>query len=195
MLPDVWDTILSPLRGLVIFLSPPPTSYAVGCILPPLRGCVVADDGVRGEPMRAANPPVPRTRVRAANLPVPRTRPCRELACVPRTCPYREPVDLRSLRADPSTSDCLDEVNESAVTDVTNGTIQIQIGNRNRPACPETRRNSLSMRQLRRSERMQPTAQAVGSRPTPPAQAPEGRKKRPPSQPSDVREQTRKPLR
>ncbi len=52
MLPDVWDTILSPLRGLVIFVSPPPTAYAVGCILPPLRGCMVADEGVRGELVR-----------------------------------------------------------------------------------------------------------------------------------------------
>ena len=112
--------------------------------------------------VRAVNPRVPRTRepARTGNLSVLRT------------------VDLRSLRADPSTSDCLDEVNESAVTDVTNVAIQIQIGNQNRPACADTRRISPSSPQLRRSERMQPTAQAVGSRPTPPAQAPEGRKKR-----------------
>src|SRR6266568_3872271 len=32
ILPDVWDTILSPLRGLGIFLAPPPTACAVGCI-------------------------------------------------------------------------------------------------------------------------------------------------------------------
>src|SRR5438034_1329662 len=113
---------------------------------------MVADAGVRVELVRAANPPVPRT------------------------CPYREPVDLRSLRADPSTSDCLDEGNESAVTDVTNAAIQIQIWNQNRPGCAETRRNRLSRPQLRRSERLQPTAQAVGSRPTPRAQAPEGAK-------------------
>jgi len=79
MLPDVWDTILSPLRGLVIFLSlPPPTAYAMGCILPPLRGCLVADEGVRGEIVRAANLPVRRTcpygeSARTANLSVRRT--------------------------------------------------------------------------------------------------------------------------
>src|SRR5881398_3739041 len=117
MLPDVWDTILSPLRGLVILLSPLPTAYAVGCILPPLRGCVVADEGVRGELVRAANPPVSRT------------------------CPSREPVRAAKLStcvlcADPSTSDCLDEVNESAVTGVTNVAIQLQIGNRNCPPAP-----------------------------------------------------------
>src|SRR6266568_8011144 len=64
------DSFAPPGLGDSSFGSPPPTACAVGCILSPLRGSVlaaegvhgVADEGVHGELVRAANPPVPRTR-------------------------------------------------------------------------------------------------------------------------------------
>jgi len=48
--------LLSPLRGLVVFGSTPPTACAVGCILPPLRGCVLANEGARSKPVRRREP-------------------------------------------------------------------------------------------------------------------------------------------
>jgi hypothetical protein len=107
---------LSPLRGFGYFSGRSPTACAVGCILSPLRGLSLTIKAYVRELVPTETRPY-RQLVRTE------TRPYRETCRLPRTC---RPTFFARW---PVSSDCLDEVNGSAVTDVTNVAIQIQIGN------------------------------------------------------------------
>jgi len=122
MFPDVCGIFFRPSGACASFYGGSPTPYGVGCILPPLRGCVCARHHLQ---------------VFRAGI----------------ACDTRTPERYRFCkRQDFARGDRHHET-------------QDLVSNQER-----------RMRQLRRSERMQPTAQAVGSR-VDEDPAPEGRKK------------------